>query len=78
LGPGASGVKLPAAAAVDGAVLGAVHPAAINSPSATANAMVVNNFVLKQLMRLAQLRPNIAWFVQKETFLRNPFCPIRA
>jgi hypothetical protein len=49
-----------------------VHPAAINSPSATANAMAANNFVLKQLMKLARLRPNIAWFVQKETFLRDP------
>jgi hypothetical protein len=54
LGPGASPV------AVDTAVLGAAHPAGMNTQSATANAMTAQLFIFKQLIGLAQLRPNVA------------------
>src|ERR1039457_7282405 len=67
LGPGARCVIAAGAVAVDEAVLGAEHPAAVNRQSATANAMAAQIFIFKQLIKLAQLRPNIAWFVQKET-----------
>jgi hypothetical protein len=59
-------VNVPGAVAVDEAVLGAEHPAAVNRQSATANTMAAQIFIFKKRIKLAQLRPNIAWFVQKD------------
>jgi hypothetical protein len=48
------------------------QPAAMNRQNTTAQAMATQHDIFKRLIGLAQLRPNIACFVQKETFLRVP------
>jgi hypothetical protein len=60
---------VPGGVPVETAALGGTHPAAMNRQNAVASTTTTQHLIFRQFMGLAQLRPNIAAFVQKETFL---------